>query len=275
MRRTRALATASTVTSLALIGTLGTLAVFQSRETIDAVHRVQHTFDVLAGIEKLRSHLLTVETCQRGYLLTGDEAYLNPYDRDLGLISGDIDRLRSLTTDNPAQQERLAKLVPLTTTKLAEMAATISTRREHGFASALHIVEMDIGKHTMEGIQDLLDAMRDSERILLNERLETRDASARYETLTAGILAGAAFVILGGAIVALYRTSRRREEAEKKVQESEARLPYHFTKYLRCSNRRGPFKRRRVHESGGSSSNGLAGARRSRSASRPGVSNRQ
>src|SRR5450755_1961687 len=62
---------------------------------------VAHTLDVTAHLEVLLSTFQDAETGQRGFLLTGDEAYLEPYERAVGTLDGELTRIRTLVADHP------------------------------------------------------------------------------------------------------------------------------------------------------------------------------
>src|SRR5947207_2115721 len=71
---------------------------------------VDHTQKVLEKLALFLQGLVDAETRQRGYMITGDEAYLEPYHSALAVIDQDIKELKDLTKDNPNQQRRLEML---------------------------------------------------------------------------------------------------------------------------------------------------------------------
>src|SRR5439155_19637538 len=71
---------------------------------------VLHTAEVLRRLEGTLSVLKDAETGQRGYLITGEEGYLEPYRVATDQLDGDLRRLRALTADNPAQGARIDRL---------------------------------------------------------------------------------------------------------------------------------------------------------------------
>jgi len=89
--------------SLVLLTGIATLIMFFF---LNASSRwVAHTLEVQTASQALFSVLKDMETGQRGYLLTGSEAYLEPYLRGADRIRPDFEKLRDLTLDNPEQQE--------------------------------------------------------------------------------------------------------------------------------------------------------------------------
>ena len=92
------------VLAVALIA-LFTYRSLQTRET--AVELVTHTLEVQRQLEAVFSSAKDAETGQRGFLLTGEERYLEPYVNARAALPGELKTLRGLTADNPQQQARL------------------------------------------------------------------------------------------------------------------------------------------------------------------------
>src|SRR5207245_9246059 len=133
----------------------------------------------------------------RGYLLTGGERFLEPYNAAVQSIDADLKDVRKLTADNPNQQRRLDALEPLVAAKLAELKETIDLRRQKGFEAALAVVQTERGKQIMDDVRRSIDEMKNEENQLLEQRSQGAEATARSTLLT--IVAGtlAAFVIVG------------------------------------------------------------------------------
>jgi len=86
-----------------------------------AFESVSHTREVQTQLTLMLSTLQDAETGQRGYLLTGLDEYLEPYESAERGIDGVVAELRSLTADNPRQQEQLDLIEPLITQKFDEL----------------------------------------------------------------------------------------------------------------------------------------------------------
>src|SRR5688572_29738136 len=69
-----------------------------------------HSYQVLSSLKGLVGEVVNAETGQRGYLLTGREEYLEPYRQAAKSVETKITELRTLTADNPQQQQRLEQL---------------------------------------------------------------------------------------------------------------------------------------------------------------------
>src|SRR4051812_33643823 len=90
----------------AILVAVGLLASWSTYLLTDANHWVTHTQDVLVNLETLLSLMKDAETGQRGYIITGEEPYLDPYTNAVENIEPMVKSLRSLTADNLEQQRR-------------------------------------------------------------------------------------------------------------------------------------------------------------------------
>lgn len=139
---------------------------------------VAHTHEVLEGLERIVGDLKDAETGQRGYLITGEDRYLEPYHNGLASIQSEIDEVARLTSDNPLQQERIAEMQPWVDEKLAELEETIALRTNEGFEAARTVVLTDAGKESADAIRLIIIDMEAEERALLVVRADATAASA-------------------------------------------------------------------------------------------------
>ncbi|GAA3141512.1 hypothetical protein GCM10010466_35610 [Planomonospora alba] len=162
--------------------------------------RVDHTYRVLATIQDLDGALKDAERGQRGYLLTGQDSYLRPYDRALEEIDTALAAVARLTADNPRQQAALARLRRPVRDKLDELARTVAVRRSQGAAAARRIVLTGDGARSMDEISALLERMEAEERRLLAVReADSTDQAARTRLLIVWGSLGALVVVGAGA----------------------------------------------------------------------------
>ncbi|HMG56607.1 MAG TPA: CHASE3 domain-containing protein, partial [Kofleriaceae bacterium] len=157
----------------------------------EAAEAVNHTNEVEDRLHRFLSAVKDAETGQRGFLLTGAESYLAPYQLALGDIAVELATLRRLTQDNPAEQQRLDALAPLLDAKLAELGRTIELERGGDHAGALAVVRGDHGRALMDRLRQMIDAMLDTEQALLARRTEAWQATAAWS----------AYVMFGGVVL--------------------------------------------------------------------------
>ena len=205
-----------------LLVAVGAVAYRQMLRLEEARELATHTLLVREEIEILLSLVKDAETGQRGYLLTGEASYLEPYENAIRLLPTHTARLRTLTADNPGQQSQLLRLDGLIGAKLSEIATTIRARDTEGPAAASRIVRTDVGMRTMDSIRALLSVMRDEESRLYAAREIQMQRAARMATAVniAGLVV--AFVLVLGATVLTIRALRHRDHEHARRQTSEA-----------------------------------------------------
>jgi methyl-accepting chemotaxis protein len=180
---------------IGLVAYRNTIAMLDSRVII------QHTYEVRATIARLSTQAVNAETGQRGYLLTGDNSYLAPYQEGVGGFLGDLSLFTRLTADNPHQQDRAQTLKALFGEKQRELAATIDLRRQHGLAAALPVVRSGRGKDVMDQIRTVL-ASADREEDQLQSIRDAAARSASEATLNT-IVFGTLFTVLVLIVIAI------------------------------------------------------------------------
>ncbi len=203
-----------------LLGSL--LGILNARRLAYHNEQVAYTYNVIAELETLLSSLKDVETGQRGYFITEDARYLEPYTTALAEIQTELTRIRDLIIDHPAQQNRLDALEPKIAARLDIAAQTIELARAGNFAAATDIVRTDTGKAIMDEIRQDVAAMQQTERDLLAQRSDLSGAS--YSTTVLSLLLSALVgVMLVGLVFYLSQRSLRqqREAAETVAQQGE------------------------------------------------------
>jgi methyl-accepting chemotaxis protein len=169
--------------ALAALMMVGAVSYDSTSKLIDSTEWVRHTHEVLTGLDEALSAFKDAETGQRGYIITGEARYLEPFQGARVALDQKLKSLRELTSDNPMQQQRLTALEPLVSGKFAELQETIDLRRTKGFAPAEQVVVTDKGKALMDSIRKLVGEMQEEETGLLATRsAEEKDRAHRTET---------------------------------------------------------------------------------------------
>jgi PAS domain S-box-containing protein len=158
-----------------------------------------------------------------GFLLTGNEEYLEPYLQGSAAVEKDLERLRPGGRGSE-QAKRLQGLTVLSTVKLDELQRTIAVRRVDGFEAANALVATNLGKLTMNRIRALLDEMESRERDLLATRVADRAMQRRRFSNVMFIGALGALALLLAGVLALNRAAAERRAATRHLRESEERL---------------------------------------------------
>ncbi|MDE3041213.1 MAG: PAS domain S-box protein [Nitrospirota bacterium] len=184
---------------------LGSYRLTQLQERVERVHTE------LLGIERIHSTTVEAETGQRGYLLTGEERYLEPYRQALSRVDREREQLQSLLADDPVQQPRLQQMNQHIVGILAELRDTIELRKTKGFEAAIAVVTADRGKRLMDQMRALLIEMEQEEQDLL-AKMQAKAAMHNRIMISTFVLASCLAGL--GLIAASYRIPRTLRERQ-------------------------------------------------------------
>ena len=164
---------------VALLVVLGVIvSIWTFRQVEVAAQMRTQTSDVMTGADNLLSTLKDAETGQRGYLLTGNEGFLEPYLPVRDNISGQLEKLRQINSDS-AVKKHLDALVPLISAKMAEMAQTIVLYQNHDAMGAIALVQAGQGKALMDSIRVEINAIDQIETGVLAQQEAGYEATMR------------------------------------------------------------------------------------------------
>jgi len=153
-------------------------AYYNVNRQIESDEWVRHTYQVRDKLTELSDGFLDGQSGVRGFIITGDEAFLDSYRKGVAAIPALIADLTRLTADNPRQQERFARLAPLAEEKFKQFLAEISLRRGQGLDAAAKAVATGESKRTMDRIRATVREAEQEEASLLQKRTEeARSAS--------------------------------------------------------------------------------------------------
>jgi two-component system, cell cycle sensor histidine kinase and response regulator CckA len=208
-----------------LVGNAG-LSVWKVHQLGAAKAWVAHTHEVLEELQLLLSSLQDAETGQRGFLLTGQPEYLEPYRAGVESNHQHLERLRELTRDNPTQQHDLEAVRSVVGETLAELARTVALRGqgEEGLAAARAVIARNGGKALMDDLRAQVAAMAAAERRLLAERSEAFDGQARTAVVSAVLGLLASLGAFGWAFSSFQARQRQQASAAERLAEAAARL---------------------------------------------------
>jgi PAS domain S-box-containing protein len=200
---------------------VGWISLREQKRFVEAAQWREHTHEVVNSLNETVALLSDAETGQRGYLLTGDETYLEPYNAATRSIDRIVVKLKDLTSDNLRQHIRIEKLEPLVETKLSELKQTIDLRKNKGLAAATGVVQSGAGKQTMDQIRSVIAEMTSEETALLKTRRQQAEVSATASgrTILGGTLVSIALLVLCFAL--LNRQLSERVRAQQSLARNE------------------------------------------------------
>jgi signal transduction histidine kinase len=208
--------------SVALPGLVLLIALLLAHQTVQngiTSKAVSHESGMRARLQRVFSLLQDGETGQRGYLITGQERYLRPYDNSQRHVAREMAALVDLSADNAAEQQNMRQLQSLTHTKMAEMAHTIAMRRAGKAAEAAAMVSSGSGLLLMDDIRHVTARIQTIQAGELKTQIDLREAGARRTSLFVGVLLAAILVFIAFSAVSALVNYRARERVLTEVRQ--------------------------------------------------------
>lgn len=188
---------------------------YSIRQLIANSERVNHTNRVLIEAENIISYMKDAETGQRGYLVTLDTLFLQPYTGSYEKVTASYNQLRDLTIDNPAQQENLAQAKALYEAKFSQMRRIIDLTERAGRGVTGQYGEMLRGKKIMDDLRVVISRLRTLEEELLRNRIGQQQT---YITYTPFLLVIAALISI---LITVFTYGRIKKDMDTRIAEQQ------------------------------------------------------
>jgi PAS domain S-box-containing protein len=197
------LVTIVAISLLALSGWLARADLEQARTT-DRLG--DHARSVQVAADRLLLTLTNAETGQRGYLLTGDANYLQPYETARAKLASDFADLRAMTKTGGGEVRRLDTIQALATAKMAELAETIALAKAGRQPAAIAVLRGGLGKRIMDAVRADIAVLETSAGAdLQRDRLQGRSVWPAVAVVGLGVLSS---LLLAGVALGQRRTRR-------------------------------------------------------------------
>ena len=185
--------------------------------------RIRNTHEVLTSLDELMMAALDVETGSRGYVLTGEDQYLEPYRTGIAEAREDLATLETLTGNNAVQSENLDRLRTLVEEKIRFSQLAIQTRRDRGIEPAIALTDSDRGKLAMDAIRQQMAQMNREETAERQQRIAEL-AAASSAAIISAVVTSLIGVVLTIAIFLLVMRSNRLRERQRWLQDGQVDL---------------------------------------------------
>jgi len=199
---------------------LGAVAVFSFRNSekfIDTNKWVAHTHDVLHEFDLILSSSLDAETGARGYVISGNESFLEPYYQARKDVRAHMDQVRILTNDNPVQQKNIEDLQKTLDARDKHLQDIIELRK-NSFEQAQVLVSAGIGKQLQDDIRRMVANSKELEQKLLNERKLAAEADANSFNSIFSVL----LIIIAAVLISVFFIINSNLRALKKAEAESA-----------------------------------------------------
>ena len=205
----------SSLVSLLVLMISSTASFISIKNLLKSNFWVNHTQDVIYNLNQGSSSLTDAQTSMRGYLITGDEQFVERYNTYVGESNAYFDKLDELTTDNPSQQKALTQLKTLRSSFFKYLNNQIVKKR---FGKANTTFDLNEGRAMMDQLRRYFKQIETTEQGLLKERNETSERYGTYSTVLIVVAFIIAFFI---SILFLFRILKDYNERSLLQQELE------------------------------------------------------
>jgi len=217
----------SMLAKIILLVSMAVLTVVMVGDVRDTRQSLQASMLALNATHRLMSALFAAETGQRGFLLTHEPAYLDPYEQARVQVPADLAQAERISAEDPEQRARLAALRPLVEAKLSELQETVSAARAGRFEEAEQRLRTGEGHQLMQKIREVTDAFQLAERQARDRRIEAAERAEQRTLLgmLAIVLLLSAIVVISGVLLrrtffSLRHTERLAEATAQQLQVS-------------------------------------------------------
>ncbi len=187
-----------------------------SSQHAESVDRMLSSSDLIRRLDDLLSTVKDAETGQRGYLLTGDPRYAQPFFEAKKQLDAQFAGAEKLGEKGGADIKKLSKLHQLTSDKMTELRETTKIRNKDGLAAAQSILKKGRDESDMARIRALVRQLRQEQVNTFQTRMENQKRSQlRLDvTLTVGVLLSFSLLYLTYRVNVMYARERDRAEAD-------------------------------------------------------------
>ena len=214
---------------LLFVGLLALLSIVGT--TLWLVERTQVYFNevieartVRAVAVDLRALVQDAETSQRGYIITLESSYLQPYEESLPQIEDKLLHLEEVLKAEPRAAEPLRQLRQDIAIKLEEMARTLVLTNQDRRAEAVAVIRQDTGKAAMDRSREFFAAIIEAADMRLTEGAEAQRNTANMLRLVSLIGGIVILAVVGGAIWAVLNYTQALDQARRAVEHANASL---------------------------------------------------
>jgi PAS domain S-box-containing protein len=209
---------------LAAILVLGAVSYFGIHQLLVQSAWAEHSRVVIEALHKMVGSLADAAAAQRGFVITGDQAFVEPFQRDVREVGQGLRALRDLTSDNADQQRRIDAIEPLVAQRLKRLSELTELRNTRGPAAVGSAVALDPGPLSKDVIERATEQFEVAERALLHDReavVLQRGRLAAVVLVCGGLLA---VILLAIALVAIGRAFDRARRVEAQLRTDHAKL---------------------------------------------------
>lgn len=188
--------------------------------TSGTTQMIQHTNEILDKSERVHTEAAEMQGSVRGFVLTGNEDYLAPFTAAILTINSSVEKLKTLSKDNPRQQARIDSLQQFVIQSIAIRQSIIDTFRSTGFEAAKKIVVKGEGENITGRIRSLIQSIQQEEEQLLAKRKTENEKNFKNSSRVITLFQFIAVLLLLVAFMVIYYNTRRRNKLENEIKKT-------------------------------------------------------
>ncbi|MBC8094563.1 MAG: CHASE3 domain-containing protein [Akkermansiaceae bacterium] len=200
---------------LCLLLFTGAVAYWSANWSIDSFRSVKKTEQVLELLRSTLAAMLDIETGSRGFVITGKNEFLEPFDQGKARVIPLLAQLQSATRTDPAQQNQLRELDPLVNEKISTALSSIQLRQQGGIEPARYQSLINEDKDLMDSIRLVIGNMESLERTRMTRRSNAAEGTFKNTMAIVAASVIIASVLTGLAMVLAGKDFQRRRLAEE------------------------------------------------------------
>jgi PAS domain S-box-containing protein len=207
------------LTIAVLIGTGAMLAITHSNSAARQQRLVVGSYETLSLMRQSIIALQDTEVGQRAYLLSGEVADLQPYERSRLRIETELRQLEGAAATDPDTMQQVREFRAAANEKLDELNSTITTYQLYGRDAALALERTGAGRKTSDQLRQIANSFIEGQRLLLARRLSMLRSEQEQSDIAGLLVMAGAFLCLIVGMYIVVRGASRLEDAQRELGE--------------------------------------------------------
>jgi signal transduction histidine kinase len=213
------------ILTLIILAGLGVYAFLTTQRLIETARLLSHATRVINNAEQLLAITINLETGQHGFVITGNEDYLAPYDTALKNTEQHVQQLLTVTLEDPAQHERIKRLELMIRQRIEQTKQVIEARKID-FQSAQSMILSGEGMVLMDNIRSLIRKVQEQERqVFRAQNTITSKSLVQFQFAFVGLIVAPALIILI-LFHSINRNFNARNRVEKQLRKASSEIQH-------------------------------------------------
>ncbi|AFY67697.1 diguanylate cyclase [Geitlerinema sp. PCC 7407] len=210
--------------ALLLLGVIGGISEWSVSRLLRTAESLSHQHEVLYELSTLLSQIKDIQVGQRGYVITGDEVFLEPHDLGIKRTYEELEHLRQLLSYDSEHQQELMLLQALIDERVGFSRRVVNARRTQGQKAAEALIASKQGEQNMNQIRFLVGILERKAQQTLAEQTRIAQVNARNTHWVIWVGSGLALALMPTAGLVVYRGIGQRDRIAGALRATEARF---------------------------------------------------